>query len=416
MLSLSSLSLSSLVSLGEVPTSLDLAARFAITLIAGIVLGELSQRVLRFPRLTGYLVGGLIVGPSGFNLIAPSGLPIVNAFVDIVLGLLVFELGSRVDLSWLRRNRWLTATIAVEAGATFAAVFALLRIVRIEPHAAAIVAAIAVTSSPSVIVRIVIELRARGPITERLLLHAAFNSTISIVLVSAIVAMIRVAGGQPLVDIVVEPLYLVCGSVLLGAACGWSLAAAFRLFSQREGDGFVLALAVLLLGSTAAHVLHLSAPLALLMGGLLLRNRSKRLVLLPPHFGTAGGVLVVLLFVFNGVQLDIKAMTAGGLIVLALVVVRAGVKIASIVGFAPPTGLAWRKAAWLGVAMLPMSGLALVIVNDPVVRSLEAGRIAAPIVYAAVFIMELAAPILAAVALRSVHEDQAVRIGGRRHA
>ena len=86
-------------------TTLDFSTRFAVLLVAGIVVAELVRRTLHLPRATGYLLCGALIGPSWLGFVTPDDVAPLHVVGEMALGLVVFELGSRVDLDWLRRNQ-----------------------------------------------------------------------------------------------------------------------------------------------------------------------------------------------------------------------------------------------------------------------------------------------------------------------
>lgn len=394
-----------MVFVDDLPFALDVGATLALVLVASIVFAEVGQRHLHLPRVTGYAAGGVLFGPSVLGLIQRSDIAPYHAIIDVVVGLLVFELGSRVDLGWLRSNRGLLATSLVESLATFGAVVAVLHAFGIGAHAALMVGAVCIATSPAILVRIVHELRSRGQVTERALLLSALNAIYSIVLLKLLVVRDAVARGEWDLGTLLHPLYLVSGSFLLGLVAATAVAFILRAFSAREGDGFVLALSVLLLGGTAAVQCQLSAPLALLLGGILLRHRSMQLVLFPPHFGTAGSALVVILFVFSGVDLDLKALVAGGTAALAVVAVRVAVKVLVPAVLAPLSGLSMRKGLLVGMALAPMSGFTLMLGRTLPPAVPEMAAEVSALLLATVVVLELAGPIASAFAIRCAREN-----------
>src|SRR4249920_3249386 len=86
-----------------------------VLLVAGLTGGELVQRLLRLPRITGYAAAGLALGPGGLELIGRPLLEELSVFADLALGLVLFELGQRLDLAWLRRSPSLLLMGVVEA-------------------------------------------------------------------------------------------------------------------------------------------------------------------------------------------------------------------------------------------------------------------------------------------------------------
>src|SRR5688572_18074116 len=149
--------------------------RFGLLVLVAMAAGELCDRWLRLPRVLGFVVAGVVLGPSASAVITTDTLFEFRVLFHVTLGLVLFELGQRVDLGWLRRNPWLLATSLLEAFLSFAAVYGLLSVLDVRPVVAAMAAAIAVASSPAVALTVAKDLRAQGQVTERLLLLTALN-------------------------------------------------------------------------------------------------------------------------------------------------------------------------------------------------------------------------------------------------
>lgn len=385
--------------LPSLPTEVDAFARLAVLLIAAIVLAELAERLLRLPRLTGYVLAGIVMGPTLLNWVPLGMTGELRPLMLLGLGLLLFELGTRVDVRWLAHNPLLIVTSLVESGLTFGAVYVLLSAFELSLATKISVAAIAVGTGATVVMRIVTETSARGQMTERLLLLTALNTLYTILLLKISFAYVHL-DQQADLEAVLRPVYSISGSFLLGAliAYGMHLASFSRL--RRESERFTLVIAVVLLGTTVADALELSVPLALLCGGMMLRARSQRLHLFPEHFGSAGALLVLSLFALTGVELDPAQLLAGGAISVGVVLVRSATKYAGAWLSAGPGGLSPEKSGWLGVGLWPMSSLAVLHAFDVSDVYRRFGEDVVAIVLGAVLIMEIIGPIATQIALR----------------
>lgn len=388
----------------ELLPSLDLPLRVALLLVAAVAFAELGQRALRLPRVSGYIVAGVVLGPGVLGWVPASTSGELRPLMLLGLGLLLFELGSRVDPKWLAANPRLLLTSLSEAGLTFVGVYVFMDWIGSDVATAVTVAAIAVSTSPTVVMRIVSENRARGQMTQRLLLLTALNSLLAIVLAKIGLALIHLDQRQDVAQAIAQPLYLACGSFLFAVAVAVAAHFGQALGLRRESERFAVTIATLLVAATLADRLELSVPLVLLAAGMLLRARSPRLLLFPEHFGSAGALLVIVVFVLTGVAISPADVLAGGLASAGLLVIRAGAKCAGAWWSAGPGGLPPAKAAWLGVALLPMSGLAVLLAYDAAGLYPAFGERVMSTVLGAVAVMELVGPILTQLALRRAGE------------
>lgn len=386
------------------PSEIDAFGRVAILLLAAIAAAEGCERYLRLPRLVGYVLAGMLLGPSVLAWVPPSISGDLRPLVLLGLGLLLFELGSRVDLRWLRHNPMLIVGSLVESGLTFFAVYFFLDWFDIVAAARMTIAAIAVSTSPAVVMRIVAENNARGQMTERLMMMTALNSLYAILLLKVSVGFVHLDHSADLAQAISDSVIVALGSFLLAAVLAYGMHLARFSKLRRESERFTLVIAVVLLGTTVADRLGLSVPMSLLCGGMILRSLSQRLTLFPEHFGSAGALLVVILFTLTGVALDPRHVVAGGLMSVGLLIIRGLAKYVGAYVSAGYGGLAPSKAVWLGVALLPMSSLAVLQAHDVAGLYPNFGQEIVAIVLGAVLIMELLGPIATQIALRRTRE------------
>ncbi|HEY7759115.1 MAG TPA: cation:proton antiporter [Burkholderiales bacterium] len=388
----------------------DLALIGAILAI-GLLSGELFRRLLRLPRISGYLLVGIALGPGALDLLDRDLLAAARVVLDVALGLILYELGSRLDLGWVRRNRWLLVTSVAESALSFALVYLALRWLAVSPLHAAVAAAIAMSSSPSVLLLVIHDERAEGALTEQALNLTALNNIFAVVTVTMLLAYMHLEYQAGVHIMLLHPVYLLLGSL----AVGYAAAALTVLFAgwlgKREDLQFVMLVSMVLLAVGSALALRVSVLLTLLAFGVLARNRDRRRVLLPVEFGPAAQFFFVALFVLTGAYLEWKDLRLVGGAALVYVMARVAGKLLGILVFAPLTGLRLRKAALLGVVLAPMAAVAVVLVQTTTEIYPAFGAELGGIVLSAVVVLALAGPIAAQVAFRLAGEtrQEAVR-------
>lgn len=397
----------------ELPDGIDAYSRVAVLLIAGIALAEAGQRLLRLPRLTGYVLAGILLGPGGLGWVPSSISGELRPLMLLGLGLLLFEVGTRIDLRWLPANPALVVRSLAEAALTFAGIYLFLVWAGHVPATCVTVAAIAVATSPTVVMRVVAETGAKGLMTQQLLLFTALDSLYAILLLKIGVGFVHLNQQRDLWEAIGHPLYLTAGSLLLAYGVARAVGFVERSGLRRESERFSLVVSVLLLATAIGDRLGLSVPMILLLGGMLLRTTADRLPSFPEHFGSAGALLVIVLFVLTGVALEPAFIAAGGAMSLGLLAIRGLAKWTGTRIFAARSGLTPRKAGWLGVALLPMSSLAVLQAYEVSGLYADFGDEVVGIVLGAVVAMELVSPVLTQWALRRVGEAETPAIPGR---
>lgn len=376
------------------PSQPDTVLWIALAVIATGMVGELLFRVLRLPRVTGYFLVGLLFSSWGLGfdpLALPGDLRLV---IDLAIAVLLFELGARVDLRWLRANPWILISSLGEAAASFAAVFAVLRLTGTDPTSATAIAVVLMSTSPAVVMRIVSEFRAGGQVTERLMMLTALNSIYAVLGVKAMLGWLNHEGGGPVLTAIGYPMFVILGSTLLGVALALAIRWTTRHFDAREDNAVLVLLGMLLLALALVNMGRLSGLLTPLIAGMVLKMYSERPLLLPRHFGTAGGVLVATLFLSTGMAVSLGQFLSGGLLALALVAARALAKGTAGAVLSWPSGLGTRQSIALGLALMPASGLAFLLTADLLTASPQLAAHAGPIVFSTIALLELLGPLV----------------------
>jgi hypothetical protein len=365
--------------------------------------GEAMWRVLRWPRLVGYVLVGTAIALAGRG--AQGDEPALRVAIDGALALLLFEAGARLRLRWLAHNPWLLATSVAEALLSGFAVFGVLRgVFGLAPDVAAPLSLVAVCASPAVLQRVVGELHAAGQVTERVLALAALNTLYAVLGMKLLSAGMLLSDPTTWLDALSPVLFSFFGSILLGAALGEGLALIARRFDLREDNSIVLLLSAVLLALVVAKTLQLSALLVPLLAGMWLANRSERPWVWPRHFGSAGSVLVLVMFVAVSSAWSLDVLVGSFGVAVAFVAARFFAKSAVVLALARPSGLGLRQAACLSICLLPMSATAWVLTLDFTARHPALSADVMPVLLASLALMELAAPLLVMLGLRTAGE------------
>jgi Kef-type K+ transport system membrane component KefB len=377
--------------LPTLPFQLSYPLLFGVLLVAGMLGGEIA-RALHAPRMIGYSLVGFVFGPLATAMGMGPMIDEARIFVDLALGLVLFDLGRRMDLKWMRRDWTLAATGLVESLLTFIAVFMTLQAFDFRPVQAGLAAAICMTTSPAVVLLMVHDTHSEGQVTERALNLVALNGLLSSVIVTIMLGSAHYESRMAIETAVLHPLYLFGGSLLVGAMMAWFARVIARAIEKDREVHFSL-LAGLVVGAVGlATLLKLPVILALLSFGLFARNDERGYALLNVNLAPVGRLLFIVLFVITGASLPADALLLAGWSGVALVAARAGGKLVGALIVAPMGGLRMRQTLGLGLALLPMSSLSLLLAHD-IARLYPAfGTELMTIFLAAVIIMEVVGP------------------------
>jgi Kef-type K+ transport system membrane component KefB len=343
---------------------LDPVLGLAAVMLIAVVAASALHRWLQLPRLAGTMLVGLLASPLGLGLLQPADLDGWKPIIDLAIAALVFELGSRLRPRWLIDNPWLAASCLLESLCAALAVGGVLVALGAPPLSALLAALVASSTSPIIVMAGVHELRPRGQVGERLLLMCAINSVIAM-LALKLWPLLAMAGQGTLASDALtwaaSALFVTCGSFLLGLLGGWVLDRAARLSRQRASMP-VLQIALVMLAATLASTWGLSPLLTLLVAGMTARALMGHRLTVEPYLGSAGAALTVLLFISLGVMFSFDGLRQVWPWVLALIGARLLGKGLGVALLARPSGLGWRQAAGLTLALQPMGSLAVLLV------------------------------------------------------
>ncbi|MBL0142834.1 MAG: cation:proton antiporter [Betaproteobacteria bacterium] len=363
-----------------------------VALAIAWVAGEFGHRWARLPRISSYGIAGFAMAASqGGFLPDPSGSPIA-LLADVAFGLILFELGYRINLKWLRANPWLGATSLVEAGGTFAAVFLVARLFGAPLVPSLLLASLAMSTSPAAVLRVVNEVGGSGQVTERTLHLSAFNCVLAVIMFKAIVGYWVLASAGSVFQALWSSVVVVLVSAGLGALFGVVVPAVLRSaggLARSATIGF--AIAVLLL-TALTHFLKFSPLLAALAFGVVARHRRVVLSQAQRNFGALGDLLTILLFVFVAATLEWKQIVVGAPLAAAVVGARMLAKIAATTLFARPSGISARKGLLTGLALTPVSVFVILLLEQS--RHLKLGVLEDMVgVAAIVLLLEVLGPL-----------------------
>jgi Kef-type K+ transport system membrane component KefB len=372
-------------------------------LLAGALVGEFIAATTRLPRVVGYTLAGFVAAAFGHGVTMPlSGA--AQIVTDLALGLLLFEIGSRVHLRWLRRNPGLALTSVAEALLSAVAVAVVLRLFDVGWQTAIACAIIAMPAPAAVSGRVALELGAAGQVTQRASVLTALNTLYAIVALTLMRTWWAADDGRGLSQALAGLSVSMLTTLGLAALLAVAVFLAARRLDLRNESAALLVFGLVAFAIVAARAIGVSTLLMPLLAGLLLRNTSERPWVWPRHFGTSGGALVLMLFVIVGSAWSPKILVAGGFAALALLAARFIAKTVAIVALAPMAKASWRQGLALSISMTPLSATALVMLSELMRAEPELAAGAVPIILASIAVLELAGPIAVQIALRLAGE------------
>ncbi|MBU2548888.1 MAG: cation:proton antiporter [Proteobacteria bacterium] len=404
----------------------EVTLTLALLLGAGF-LAAMAGRVLRLPSVTGYICAGLLLGPSGLNLVSKAALGTqLGHFTQIALMMIAFGIGEHLEFKRLRplaRSVGLIG-LAETSGAFFLVAAGALIVAPLAGIGegawrfidylalALLLGAVAVATAPAATLHVMRELKAAGPLTATLMAVVAVDNGLAIMYFGVVSSLVRslIGGGESALWAMLAGLRGIAASLALGAATG--LAVDFTVHRLKgRGDMLTAGLAFLLLCGELARLGGLSPLLTGMAAGLTVVNRDRRDVRVFRVINAFEPPIYVLFFTLAGAHVDLGDLTTLGGLGLAYYLLRGLGKMAG-------AGLGGRRAdapapvrRYLGLALLPQAGVAIGLVfliqgNEALARF---AAVITPVVLAGVLFSELTGPLCARLAVTRAGET-----GGQR--
>ena len=392
-----------------------LLLNIALALAAGLILTRLFN-LIHLPNVTAYLVAGLMISPI-FALSAKyTGTNILNSlslFSQIALGFIAFSIGFSFRFDNIKKlgGKIFTITL-VQAFFTAivvdAAMLALYFLGGVDLPAVFVFGAIATATAPAATLLVIKQYKADGPVTQTLLPVVAIDDAVGLMIFSVSLSVSEtIASGTALslATIVLQPLKEIVFSVGIGAALGFVVAFAEKIFLSRANRLTVIIICVFT-GVALSAWLNLSSLLLCMSIAAVYCNFDHHTERVMDSYDKWTHPLFVLFFVVSGAQLDVTMIASVGVVGIVYLAARSfgkytGGAIGSSLAKAEP-----KVKKYLGLTLLPQAGVALgmaEIVKESVPLAPYAPTITT-VVLCATLVYELIGPLITKWALTKAGE------------
>ena len=379
--------------------------QWSLLLALATIGGSLCQRYIGLPKVVGYSMVGALVGFAGFSG-APWPLQGISLFLlELGVSLVLFECGGRIPLRWFRHNPMVLVQSIAEAALTYFSVLWLLRWLDTPVDVASPIAMIAMAASPLVLSRVITDMRAAGAVSDRSMVLATLSTLYALTLGSAQSEVFH-RPAQTLLDSTSAVSVVLGVSILVAAVLSLLMRLALRVMSPTSENTSILVLALIAAGTAVTAHLGGSAPLAALLGGMLLKHLHPRPWAWPRQLGTASTLLTIMMFVLVSTvaaQADWNLPLAG--VVFAVIIVRLLAKAIGVGLGNVGSGASWRQAMWVSCAMAPMSSVALLLASQFVAAAPDSGQMISRVALPMILMMELVGAVVASVAFQRSGES-----------
>lgn len=372
----------------------------SVILFAGFIMTRLTN-TLNLPKVSGYIMAGILIGPCGLNLIPVEIIGHMGFVSDLALAFIAFGVGKFFKKEVLLKtgSRIIIITLFEALLAGVLVTLFCVGVFKMEWNFALILGAIATATAPVSTMMTINQYKAKGEFVNTLLQIVALDDVVCLLAFSIVAGIAGRTGNEELtMSTVLMPVVYNILALGLGFFCGYFLSR--LLIPARSKDNrLILAIAMLLGISGICASLDISPLLSCMIFGASYINLTsdKKLYRQINNFTPP---VMSIFFIMSGMNLDLSALTTVGTVGLAYFIVRIigkylGTYISCLI-----TGTSREIRNYMGLALIPQAGVAigLAFLGQRLLPE-EMGKLLLTIILSSSVLYEMVGPVCAKMSL-----------------
>ncbi|RQW07624.1 MAG: hypothetical protein EH225_01460 [Calditrichaeota bacterium] len=304
------------------------------TLIVSYLIGK-SLKQFKLPKITGYILAGILVGPYLINLLSVPVVKNLQLIDNIALSLIALTAGGEFRYKKIRSqfkiigNAIVWQILIVMAGFLIFIFLYRNHISFLEGQSAEIAigvallfGALSIAKSPATTIAIITEYKASGPYTDFVLGVTVFKDIIVVLIFSIVLSL-----AKPLIlqqeDIqfiyFMNVFFEIILSIVLGMMAGIIILLYLKFIGQQK---VLFLLGFVLLGIELSHFLHLEVILFFMVAGFFVQNFSNAGSELIEAIEEGSLPVYVIFFTIAGASLNFPVFMQNYILALLIVALR----------------------------------------------------------------------------------------------
>ncbi len=348
-------------------TELPILLLLGSVIIVGHLLGK-NMKFLKLPSIIGYMVFGVIIGPSLLNLISDTLQHELGFITDIALSFVAFSIGLELRLSTLKSfGRGMVYIILLESFAAFLLVMGGIYLLTGNLPLAIIFGAIAPASAPAGTVAIIQEYKAKGSLTKALYTVVGFDDGLGIIIFGFAAAIAKNLLLTQTGDfsghfwiMLWHPVREILFSVIFGVVIGILFSALSKQL-KNINEILIMIIGFVFITAGVCKIFHTSIIFTNMVMGMFIVNTQRHSFTrkINEHLPVFMPLLFILFFTLAGANLHVGALSSLGLIGVIYAITRSiglifGSRLGGILG-----GVENKIKKYLGLGILSQAGVAI---------------------------------------------------------
>lgn len=347
--------------------------------ILGFYFGRVA-RFARLPSLIGFMVLGVVLGPSLLGLFTAANLESLTFITELALGFVAFSIGAELSLRSLKElGGGIVMIILAESFGAFLVVMLVVFALTKSWPVALLFGAVAPASAPAGTVAVIQEYRARGSLTKALYAVVGFDDGLAILIFGFAAALAKTvmvgdllgagAASTGTLAAMRGPALEIIGSLVIGTVLGFAFCQLVRRLHEPR-DMLIMTFGVVLAATGLSVFYHMSLILTNMAAGFVLVNTRREAFVnrVVAPLRDIMPLLFILFFCLAGAHLNVGDLPKLGSIGILYILARAagligGSRLGARIGGSPE-----KIRKWVGLGILSQAGVAiglsLIIMND----------------------------------------------------
>ncbi len=256
-----------------------------VALLTGYFFGKIAEKY-NLPAITGYVIAGVILGPSILGIISNETLEGLGIINNVVLGIIAYQIGTELWLPKLKKSgKSILVITTIQALLTAFIVFIMVFIIDGRLWLALTLSAIATATAPAPIMVMIKKYKAKGPIVDTVVPVVGIDDMFGVIVFGLFTSIAVSTIGAAVLNLetaFVEPMLEVLLSIVVGSLFGLLLGGISKIFvvklerKEKYVAYLIIALSSVLMSVYLTHVFHLSNILTPMMIGMVFTNFIKK--------------------------------------------------------------------------------------------------------------------------------------------
>ncbi|WMM24937.1 cation:proton antiporter [Tissierella sp. MB52-C2] len=354
---------------------IQLVMRLLTAIVIAFFIGKLVSK-MKLPAILGWLLTGMILGPHAVGIVNESLLNaswyrIASSILECAVGLMI---GTELVLKKLKESgKQIIITTLTQSLGTFFLVTLFFGIIfhfmNIPIYLAFIFGGIALATAPAPALSIVKEFKTDGPVTRTLIPMAALDDIVGIIVFFSVITFVTAGNTEQSTPLYLTLAMMILLPLVIGAVIG--LVAGIFLKQERSNNAtllitivFILVVATiglifnnLILPEPMLNFMLIGMAFSAVFSNMVSEERLEQIM---NSFNPILGLSMIIVILNLGAPLDYHLILGAGIFTAIYIISRAIGKYSGAYFGAKITGLPQTVEKYLGLTLLPHSGVSLV--------------------------------------------------------